>query len=73
MPATVIKSFAKKSGKTEKEVDKIWNDTKEEVKQKFKNESPAFWAYVNTTVQRKLGIAEETKLTFKDFYNTIKG
>lgn len=67
MPATVIKSFAKKSGKTEKEVDKIWNDTKEEVKQKFKNESPAFWAYVNTTVQRKLGIAEDVKLTFKEF------
>lgn len=67
MPATVIRSFAKQSGKTEKEVDKIWNDTKEEVKKKFKNESPAFWAYVNKSVQYKLGIAEDLKITFRDF------
>lgn len=70
MPSPLIKSFAKKSGKSEEEVEKIWNDTQKEVKEKFKNESPAFWAYVNTTVQKRLGL-KETKLSFKQFTSIL--
>jgi hypothetical protein len=67
MPTPLIKSFSKKSGKSEKEVEKIWDETKKEVKEKFKNESPSFWAYVNKIVQHKLGIKESSKITFKQF------
>ena len=69
MPSAVIKSFAKKSGKSEAEVEKLWKETKQEVKDKFKYKTPAFWAYVNDTIQKKLGIKEskDSKLSFKDF------
>jgi hypothetical protein len=63
MPSPVIKSFAKKSKKSIAEVDAIWNETKEEAIKKFKTESPQFWAYVNATVQAKLGISK----SFKEF------
>jgi len=29
MPASIIQSFAKKSGKSEKEVEKLWDKAKE--------------------------------------------
>ena len=66
MPNAVIKSFADRTGKTVAEVDAIWNETKEEVKKKFKEENPAFWSYVNKVVQNKLGLSKGKK-TFKDF------
>jgi len=67
MPAAIIKSFAKKSGKSEAEVEKIWDETKEDVKNQFKYKTAAYWAYVNSIVQKKLKIDEEVKLTFKVF------
>lgn len=72
MPVSVIKSFAKKSGKSEKEVEQIWDDTKEEVKDQFKYKTGAYWAYVNKVVQKKLKIAEDCKLSFKDYYVLVE-
>jgi hypothetical protein len=66
MPAAIIKSFAKKSGKSEEEVEKLWKQTQEDVKNQFKYKTGAYWAYVNSIVQKKLKI-EEAKLTFKVF------
>lgn len=68
MPNNVVKAFAKKSGKTVAEVEKIWDETKKETKKKFAGETPPFWAYVNNVVQRKLGILKE-HMTFKDYLN----
>ena len=31
MPSTMIKNFSKKSGKTEEEVENIWNELKKEL------------------------------------------
>lgn len=63
MPSAVIKSFAKKSGKTESEVDSVWNETKQEVGKNTSESDPKFWALVNSIVQKKLGISK----SFKDF------
>lgn len=68
MPNPIIKSFAKKSGKSEAEVEKIWDASKAEAYSKFKSENGSFWAYVNATVQHKLGLKED-KVRFKQFYN----
>ena len=65
MPNNVIKSFAERSGKTEEEVEKIWDETKTKAKRKFDSEDKHFWAYVNRTVQFKLGLASK-KTSFKD-------
>ena len=35
MPSSVVKSFAKKAGKSEEEVEKLWNDTKSIVKKDY--------------------------------------
>jgi hypothetical protein len=67
MPNSVVKSFAKRSGKSESEVEKLWKETEEEVKDKFKYKTSAFWAYLNKTVQHKLGLVKEA-LSFKQFY-----
>lgn len=63
MPNAVIASFAKKSGKTESEVDSVWNETKQEVSKQMSEDDPKFWANVNSIVQKKLGISK----SFKDF------
>lgn len=66
MPSPVVKSFAEKSGKSVQTVEKYWDEAKMSAREKFKNESPSFWAYVNTVVQKRLGL-KETKLSFKQF------
>jgi hypothetical protein len=69
MPVPMLKSFAKKAGKSEAEAEFIWNDTKKDAKKKFKKEDGHFWAYVNAVVQRKLGLKEE-KITFRTYYGS---
>lgn len=70
MPNSVVKSFAKRAGKSISEVEKLWKETEEETKDKFKFKTSAFWAYVNKTVQHKLGLAKES-LSFKDYCSII--
>lgn len=55
--AALIRSFADKSGKSEKEVEKIWNEIKVQAKEKGRKESdPDFWKYVVGTVKKILGL-----------------
>jgi hypothetical protein len=72
MPAAIIKSFAKKSGKSEEEVEKLWKQTQEDVKNQFTYKTGAYWAYVNSIVQKKLKIEEATKITFKGFVELME-
>lgn len=65
MPNAVVKSFAEKAGKSVSAVEDIWNETKASASKKFPKKGPHFWAYVNKTVQKKLGISEH--LTLRDF------
>ena len=71
MPSSVVKSFAERSGKTVDEVEKIWNEVKEKAAKKFEKEDKHFWAYVNRTVQFKLGLANK-KTSFKEFSEKSK-
>lgn len=66
MPNKNIKSFAERSGKSVEEVEEIWEKVKKAASSKFKDEDSEFWAYVNRTVQFKLGLAAK-KTSFKEF------
>ena len=65
MPSNVVKSYAEKSGKSESEVDAIWNEVKKQAKEKFKEEDSHFWAYVNAVTKKKCGIKEG--ISFKEY------
>jgi len=58
MPSNIIKSFAEKSGKSIFEVEKLWQETKEEARKKFQKIDHQYWAYVTATVRIKLGLNE---------------
>lgn len=59
MPSNVVKSFAKKSGKTIKEVEDIWEDCKESVD--AEEGSDEYWAKVNNCTQYRLGLKKKPK------------
>ena len=65
MPSHLITSLAKRSDKPVDEVEELWDQVKKSASKKFEKEDGAFWAYVNKTVQFKLGLAHK-KMTFKD-------
>ena len=61
MPNSIIKSFAKESGKSVGEVEKLWNQAKESAKKEGKKESDdSFYAYVTGTLKKMLKISEGT-------------
>jgi len=65
MPNSVVKSYAKKSGKSVAEVETLWGKIKAGAKKKFKADDPHLWAYVNGSVKKALGLTES--ITFKEF------
>lgn len=70
MPSKLIKAYAKQTGKTEEAIEKIWDDMAKKAKDSFKNESPQFWAYVNTSVRKHLGLKEDysnKKLSLREY------
>jgi hypothetical protein len=69
MPNAVVKSFAKKAGKSVNDVEKLWDETKADTKKKFKKKDKHYWAYVNAVTQRKLGISESHTLSSFLFEN----
>jgi hypothetical protein len=71
MPNSTIKSIAKHTGKSEAEVDKVWNETKKEADEKFPVRNAAYWSYVNVVCHRKCGITEGVKLKFKSFIQML--
>jgi hypothetical protein len=71
VPSSVIKSFAEKSGHSVSDVEKLWDESKVEAAKKFKEDDSKFWAYVNATTQRKLGLGRK-KTSFKQHLETDK-
>jgi len=70
MPHDLVKAFAKESGKTQAEVEKIWDETKEEATKQFHDFNPNYWAYVTAVVKKKLGLKESLK--FSEMMSAIK-
>ena len=63
MPSNLIKSFAEKTGKTEQEVEKLWNKAKTIALEKMKETEEGFYAYVTGILKKMLSIEEETNST----------
>jgi hypothetical protein len=62
-PAGVIHSLALKSGKTEAEVEDLWNQAKGIVKKEYNKDEDDenYWALVTGTLKKSLGIKDEEK------------
>lgn len=55
--AALIKSLASKSGKSEKEVEKVWDKIKAQALEKGKKEDdPDFWKYITGTTKKIIGL-----------------
>lgn len=60
MPSPIISSFANKSGKSEKEVERLWNDTQKIVKREYPDKTEEdFYRLVVGILKKRLGIEEE--------------
>lgn len=70
MPNAVVKSYAKKTGKSAEHIERWWKEAEEQAKKKFKKKSPRFWAYVNGIVKRRAGLDEA--LTFKELLENMQ-
>lgn len=70
MPNAVVKSYAKKIGKSVEHVERWWEEAKEGAEKKFKKGSPRYWAYVNGIVKRRAGLDES--ISFKQFLELIQ-
>lgn len=60
-PAGVVHSLAVKTGKTDAEVEKLWDKAKEVVKDEYKagEDEDRYWALVTGTLKKMLGIEED--------------
>lgn len=66
MSSSLVKSFAKKSGKPKVEVEKAYKSIKESLKEKGKSESdPDFYAMLVGSLKKTLEIKEEKILLDK--------
>lgn len=83
MPNNIIKSFAKQSRKSEKEVEKLWKDaikiSEEELGKKEKSFGDREWSYVTGILKSMLGIKESfvdlpgVNIELLSFSEDIKG
>lgn len=65
MPSSVVKSFAKRSGKSEAEVEKLWDSAKTYCKkhQGLSEKDPNFYACVTGTLKNWLGLKDVKEST----------
>lgn len=62
MPSNIIKSFASKSGKSEDEVEKLWNKAKSIANDDGRDENDDdFYPYVTGILKNMLGIEEDVQ------------
>lgn len=66
MPINVIKSFADKSGKSEQEVEKLWNEIKQSAEDSGHKED---WAYITGSLKKALQLESDSSISFVEFYN----
>ena len=67
MPAQQLKSFAEKSGKSLKEVEKLWEQAKAIAKKEYADaKDDKFYAIVTGILKNSLGLKEETFLDMVD-------
>jgi hypothetical protein len=59
MPTPLIKQFAKESGKSEKDVEALWEKAKTLAKAKFKKKDSSFYAYTTGILKNMLALASD--------------
>ena len=73
MPSGIVKSFAKKSGKPKKEVEKIWQGIKSSLMdQGHDPKDPNFYALLVGSLKKSLKIKEEEFLFMDKFKKFLK-
>ena len=70
MPAAVLKSLVKKSGKSMADAEHDWNHAKKIVKKEYgkSEDDPSFWALVTGITKKMMGVKES--ISFRDFSET---
>jgi hypothetical protein len=59
MPAPVVKSYAKDSGKNKDTVEGYWDDAKKQADKKFKGKKDNhYWSYVNSITKKRSGVKD---------------
>lgn len=58
MPSALLKTYAKRSGKTIEEAEACWERAKSQAEHVFKKNSDEYWAMVNKKTRECLGISE---------------
>jgi len=66
MPAAQLKSYAQKAHKSLKHVEAIWDAAKKAADKAIGKKGPRYWAYVNATTRKRLGLVTEST-TFKEY------
>lgn len=56
MPANIIKSYADKTGKSEAELEKIWDDAKKAAEEQGQGDN---YAYITSIFKNMAGVKEE--------------
>jgi hypothetical protein len=56
MPTKVLEKYAKQSKKTVKQAEACWEKAKQAADKKFKEKDSQYWAYVNASTKKCLGI-----------------
>jgi len=69
MPSPQLKSFAEKSGKSMKDLERYWDEAKIESKKKFgSKKKKGYWPYVVGIVERRAGLRKvHESISFRDF------
>jgi hypothetical protein len=67
MPVPMLKSLAKKSGKSLSDAEKYWEEAKTSALKKFNKKDNRYWAYVAGIVKQRMGLSES--ISFKEFLN----
>lgn len=66
MPNALVKSYAKKTSKSIKKIEAIWDEAKKAADKAFDNKKgPRYWAYVNGIVRKRLKLEES--VSFKEY------
>ena len=75
MPANIIVSFAQKTGKSEAEVEKLWNQAKAEADKNdnLEKDSDRYYAYVTGILKKMLSIDEYKEKYESDKYYAMFG
>ena len=61
MPVPALQKWSKMTGKSLKECEKAWEDSKKQADKKFKTKDSDYWTYVTITTEKKLGVEKIKK------------